>query len=674
MSQPQTSQMVIDVRELFKFQPKELLLGLKTDLNLLLEDNQAVKVNYKEIIILRYLLEIMKFFPNVKITSKYLLNHYKTNGFFTGKTLSSWIEVALQDIILLEVKPKQNRDLLVPVYRQLWETFNSLYNEVVFNNLEYADSLIIEDLLDVQMDERLIKAMHNVTKLQTPESVTKTYEILEDIINHKEEIRDNQIVKRCISKTVNMNQVKQLLGSRGYVTEIDNHIFKYPVASSFTLGMADIYDMAIESRAGAKALYVSNKAIQTSEYTARGLQLVTMIVERLVDGDCGSKEYMDWYVEPGNKDKKPDLPNLLGIRFLNPETNKEETITKEHKDLINGKTIKIRTPLSCKHSDPRAICTACFGDLAYSIPKNTNIGHFASTELTESTSQGILSQKHLVASASSGSITLDAIASKFFIIKKGNTYHIRPDLFKKDESFKLIIDQESGFGIKDLNPNIVINKLNPQRVTRINDIFISHTDKNGKEMIYPIQIKVGNKYGFFTYEFLEYIIKSSIKIDNMDRYVIDLKDWNIKLPIISMPDVEFDFLTLVKQLVELFRHTKSDYTGVSDETPEYILQKLFDLVNKKIDTNIALLAVIVYAFTANDPENGDYSLARHSKEKKMVKLDTLIQNRSLGAGYAWESVNTSIVSPRSYRGQNAVEHPMDAFIAPNEVLNKHYGR
>lgn len=661
---------VVDVRQLLNFSPKEILDELKTDLNLLLEDNTVYYAKYKEITILRYLLELHKITPQIKITSKYMLRQYYVNEIFTSKTIAMWLDTFLKEFIEIIVKPNNNRELLVPIYKAAWDIMNNIYNEVVFNCLEYSSSISIEDLLEIQLDENLIKAMQDVEIKQSPEAVNKTYDILEDIIYNKKSIKDNPIVKGYISKSINNNQVKQLLASRGYVTEINNHIFKKPIASNFTLGMQSIYDMAIESRSGAKALFVSNRAIQISEYLARELQLVTMVVERLVDGDCGSKNYMDWYMHPGNDTHKPDLPNMLGIKFVNPETGQEDNLRMEHKNLVNGKTIKIRTALSCELKNPRHICTGCFGDIAYSIPLNTNLGHFCTTELTEQASQGILSTKHLVSSASSSDIVLDEVSREFFNVKDGHKYYFKAPNNKY--IYKVAVSQEEGFGIKDLNSSVDVNKLNILRVSRIHYIHIYvYQDDNVIKTI-PIEIKQGNKYGSFSQEFLHYIINNGYKLNDIDNFVIDLSKWDNKKPFIIMPDIEYDYLTLVKQIIKELKHMETDGIGIGFETPESLLQKLFNLVSNKLSVNLIMLSVIVYAFTAKDPDNGNYSLARGIKNKRLAKMEAIMRNRSLGAGYGWEFVIKTILSPRSYASNNAVDHPMDVLLAPNEVVNKHF--
>lgn len=663
----------IQIREILKFSPKELLEGLKTDLNVVMEDGEVHFVNHRELIIIRYLLQLFEMFPQLKIETRHLLrNYFSSNGLFTSKSIPKWFEVAIKDIVEFVVKPQSNRAILSEVYRLIWEINNQIYNEIVYNNLSYSSSVNIEEFLEIQMDNRLIDSMRNVAKKQTPESVKNSYNVLEDIIYNKKELASNQIVKNYIAGTINQNQVKQILASRGFLTEINNMIYKYPIASSFCLGLDNIYDMSVESRAAAKALSVATSSIKDSEYFARETQLVTMITEKLVDGDCGNNDYVEWYVKGSKEGEKSDIPNLIGKRYFNPKTKKEEVITAKDKHL-EGQTIKLRSVLNCKLKDPRCICTACFGDLSYAIPLHSNIGHYCTTEITEQITQGLLSTKHHTGSASSGAITLDKIGEMFFTLSD-NTYYFKSSIFKTAKTkYFLIVDQESGFGLKDLNPTVNVNKLNTARVSRISEIFIQEVAP-GKDNLHPIQIEVNKRYGSFTYNFLEYVAKNGFTMDDNDRYVIDLSGWDPKDSVISMPEVEYDFKTLLVALKHEIKNMKTDEIGVGYETPESLVQKLFDLLNGRISVNLALIEVIVYSFTVKDPDTGDYSLARGVKDKKLGKIKSVVKNRSLGAGYGWEELLRLILSPRSYIGHNSVGHPMDIFIKPNEVIKKFYGR
>lgn len=659
---------VVNIRELLGFEPKELLEGLRTDLNVKFEDNVVVGMSYKELIIMRYLMEMFKVYPTLQITSKYNLSNFFHNNMYTGDVLHNWMEVLNKDIIEYIVKPNQDRSLLERGHVKMWEITNDIYNEVLDLILPFASSLSIEDLLEIQMDDRLLDAIKTLSVKQDGESVTNCYNVLEDIIYNKEEIKDNFIVKGYKANSINRNQAKQLVGPRGFVTEINNKIYKTPIASSFTLGLNNILEMAMESRSGAKALNMSHKAIQESEYFARELQIACMPIEKVVDGDCGSKKYMDWYMFPGDNTRKPDINNMEGIRFINPETGKEDILFKHHGPLVNGKKIKIRTALSCKLENSRHICSACMGELAYAMPLNNNVGHYCVTSATEKITQGILSTKHLITSAIAADIVLDDTSNMFFTIKNGSTYYFK-NIFDGKSKYNIIIDQESGFAIKDLAPHANVHKFDPNRVAMLNVIILEKINSKGQSELYPIQIKQGNRYGTLSHDFMEYISNNRYIMDDLDRYVISMDKWNYKKPLINMPEIEYDFLTLITLFRKELKFMDTDEIGVCKMTVERLLQTTFNIINYKLDFNLALLAVIIYAFTIKDPYNGDYSLARNVDEPLVGDLSTIISNRSLGGLYPWEEVVSNILSATSFN-TNRFDHPLDVFFTPQQVINK----
>lgn len=662
---------VLPVRELLNFTPVQLKEGLTTNLSILFEDDKVIDLSFREVVLLRFILDIYWNIPKVKIISKHCYINYYTNGILTDKTINKSFESILEDIVNIYIKPSNNRKLLEATFETMYNIVNNIYNFLTYDLIEYSNSINITDLLDIQMKPKLIKAMKEVYDNRgkedlgiTAKRVTNTYDILNDILWNDKSVYENPVAKAYRSGTVNGNQVKQVLASRGFVTELDSHIFRYPIASSFTLGMTDIYDQTIESRSGARALYLATNEVSNSEYFARQIQLVTMVVEKLIDGDCGSKEYMDWYVRPKDEYIKADLDNLLGKYYLNEETGKEEMITKNHKHL-EGKTIKLRSSINCKLEDPRCVCTRCFGELSYGIPVHSNLGHYCSTTITQKISQAILSTKHLATSASSGLITLDANGQKFFIIKNSNYIFKSNILGKSKTKYELVFPQFQAFGIKGLKDTNNIHLLNPSRVSLLKSIIIREiTEEGSKE--YFIVIQNDKKRGSFTHEFLEYISKVGFYLDNAENYVINLDGWNSKKPFISMPELEYNFVALSKNVKNLVS-PKEDDTGI---TPESLIQEIFDKLNVKLDINVAPIEIIVYALTAIDPDNNNYHLARNVPKRHIVNSRKLIDKRSLGASYGWEHITRRILDPLSFYNKTPMSHPLDVMTKPEEVIER----
>lgn len=672
---------VLPVRELFKASPIELKDSLKSDLTILFEDGIAEQLTSKDIILLRFLMDIFINYSKLKIKSEYNITKYYSDGEVTSRTINNFFEIVFKDVVEYYVRPMKSRKILEQLFSEMYDIVNKIYNVLTYTSQDYCNSISIRDLLEIQLDDKLIKSMQDVYNLRNKaniegvdvkEKIDKTYKILDDVLKNKPVIKDTSLARGYKNKTLNPNQIKQLLASRGCTTEIDSKIFKYPVASSFVLGLTDIYDLAIESRSGAKALFLSNEAIKKSEYFARELQLITMVVEKLVDGDCGQRDYIDWYIRPRDKVIKSDLDNLIGKYYYNPETKQEEVITSKHKHL-EGTMIKLRSSINCKLEDPTTICTRCFGELANSIPMHSNIGHYSSTSITEKLSQSILSTKHLTSSASTGEVHLDEEGANFFDIKN-NCYIFKQGIINKKRKVSLIVAQYDTYGLKDLNSKVDIFKINPERVSRINSIVIRVEHGNGELTEHPIMIQESNKRGSFTSHFLNYIINTGYVLDDQNRYVINVDNWDYKLPIITMPELEYNFLALANNIKSIFKNIAVDKKdkNKSVDTPESLLQKVFDMVNTKLDVNIALLEIIVYAFTVKSIKDQDYGLGRNAPDRQLMKAISLITNRSLGAGYGWQFVSSLIMSPKSFYHTSNTPHPLDVLIKPEETVRKYH--
>ena len=664
----------VPVREFLNYSAIDLRNELVGDINVLFEDDIVVTLNSKEIIIDRYFWELLRERP-LPISSQLTIGNYLTNGLYTGKTHNLLLTEINKELIYKVFNNDLStiHDNLEKLYYDMYNVVESIYSELSYTLTEYVNSINIMDLLDIQLEPTLMESIDNVGKEMTVESIDKSYFILDDLIRNNPKFKRNPVATAYISGAVNANQMKQVLGPRGYVTELDSSIFKYPIKSSFTLGLSNLYELAADSRSGAKALYLSNIAIQDSEYFGRELQLATMTVEKLIMTDCGSTDYLDWYVKPkevgtdGTVIYKGDLENLTGKWYLNEETNNLEMISSNMAHLY-GKTIKLRSVIKCKLKNSKHVCSKCFGELSYGIPRHANLGHICSTEINSKISQSILSTKHLATSATSGDISLGAIAKKFFKIKDSNGYMLRTESYAgKDRKLEIIVTQEECFGLKDIRLDKSINTIDPGRVSRIESLTLRFTNKDKVET-FEIPIKVGNRYGVFELKFLNYVIENGYSTDEYDNYIIDVSRWKYITSILKLPEIEFSFLALSKETKDMFKSIPILKGGVSKDSAESLLAKVYTLVNSKLNVNIALFEVVVYAFMVKDLANGNYDLARNSKNPQLSKLLTIIDSRSAGASYGYDNLSGKMLNPELFKISNKPDHPLDVLLKPDEVI------
>jgi len=662
----------VPIRKLLSIDAIAMRDGLKKSVVLVYEDDLEVKATANEVIITRFIIEIFNKLKDTPILSKYHITNYYSNGLYVAKTINKVFEAILADYTSKHVANGGDKKYLEVVYEEMQHIINIIFNQLVHGRIEYATSLNIDDFLEIQMDDRLLDSIKRVDKDKTLDNINESYKVLDNVIRD-EKYSDNVIARSYIAGTVNPNQVKQMLASRGYVTEIDSSIFKVPISSSFTLGLNNVYDLAIESRSGAKALFLSNRAIQEAEYFAREMQLVTMFISKLVHGDCGSKDYVDWLVRDESYTGKSDLGNIIGKYYLNEETGVEEVITKDSTHLI-GKIVKLRSVTTCKLARKDHVCSKCYGDLSYGIFDNTSLGHICSTTLTQQITQSILSTKHLTSSATSSNIVIDDIAKKYFSIKSKNGLALRTAVMGKARSkMSFIINQNEGFGLKDIGHASNIYKLNLGRVSRLELITIRIEHSTGKIEDIPIYVKQANRYGNFTHVFLKHVREVGYTLNENDDYIVDMSAFKTTEPIITLPQVEFNFLTLAKSIKKEFKSLEVVKGEYSKETPESLMQKVFDLVNFKLNVNIAVIEVIVAAFTIMSIKDDNYDIGRNSSDPQLAKISDILANRSLGGSLPHEKTKPMFMSPKSSYGRNAVDHPLDVLFMPSETVENANG-
>lgn len=658
---------VIDVKHLLSLDKFDVYKKVQSSGSIRFEDESMISYNSHEIKLIRFLLDpIVKLgvYKDVYLGSLLDIKAMYSNGIYTSKTIDKFITILTEYFVRSYVEEKKlSKKILIKFYKYCYEMIDDVYNHIVYDNLEYVTDINIVDFISIQDDPELKEAMMLAKIEKSQETVNNTYTVLEKVMR-KEEFKNNPIAEGYIAGTMNPNQLKQMLGARGFVTEINNHIFSVPVTASYVEGMSNIYEFAIDSRSGAKALYLTVVAVEKAEYLARELQLVTTIVERITDNDCGSKDYLDWYVRtPEENNGNSDLPKLLGKYYLDEETGTIKSIRKSDKHL-EGKTIKLRHVMGCKEKNPKHVCQKCFGEMGYNLFSHNNTGYISTTHSSHKVTQNLISTKHLTQSAKAESLDLSDEVSKYFITK-ANNYYFRANVNFGKGTHKLILEQAELNGLKVITSgSLSPDKINPARSSKLKTVYLEVNNKAGTDLV-SINLHNKSSFGVLSKEGIKYIMENEYVLDSYDRVVIDLEKWNSKDPLFYTPEVEFSYLDLANEIKSMFKTMKED------ETPESLLQKFFDAVNNRLSINLSLLEVVVYGFTVYDYEKGDFRLSRNSPNPSVRRLDNIIINRSLGVSYGWERLLNIIFNPKVYYGKNAISTPMDLVIKPNEVVNKY---
>ena len=648
---------ILDVRDLQEVKPKYILDNLKGGLEIRFEDNIVVKMKMKDIVISRYYWEILYKYP-VVIDSNFIVSKYYKNNMYSSDTHLNFLYQINKKIIADFVKHKDDKNnLMSDVYELIHDTVELLYSELAAELKEYTMSIDAVDMLEIQFRPEIMESIENVRKEMSAESVKLAHDIFEEVVRD-EALRDNPAVIAYLSGAVNSGQMKSMLTSNGFKTDATGKIFPYPIASSFMLGMDNMYEVLIESRTAVKALYLSTRAIQSTETLAKELQLLAMYIERLrINDDCRSTDYVEWFVDEGKK----DLDNLLGSYYLN-ENNRLEVITEDHKHLI-GTKIKIRNAISCKHWDKHAVCGVCFGDLAYQISATSNLGHYSGVNPTGQTTQLSLKTKHQQDSALAETVVLNDISQLFFTIKNKNTYCIKN--IKIDNKTKMYIEapQEFLHSIKDVTMEN-INKIDIFRVSKIPFFDLIVKKENNEESSYRINIQIGNRIGVVTQKMLAHLTdESNYEIVDGNKYRIDITKLKENTPIVTLPDIEYNYLSLALDLKSLLKKV------TLKDNPHTFLGKLYNLINSKLKINVAYIGVLVRALMINDLKTNNFDLPSSDNENPQIaKMVDVIRGRSLPNSLVLGYATMIMTSAYSFVPDNRPNSKLDVLFKPREAI------
>ena len=179
MSQPQptVTRPIVSVQKLMTKTPQELNRGLKTNIIVRFDDGVEKPLTFREVIVNRYVWDIFTLFNNLPILSTFDITNNYVAGYYVSNTLNKTYETILRYLIDNVMEPSGSRDALDAIWHKMQTTYNDIYNEIVFNNLDYVSSLDINTFLDIQLHPDLVAAMRKVNEA----NISKADEVAESI-------------------------------------------------------------------------------------------------------------------------------------------------------------------------------------------------------------------------------------------------------------------------------------------------------------------------------------------------------------------------------------------------------------------------------------------------------------------------------------------------------------
>jgi hypothetical protein len=656
---------VYNVRDIVKEDISTLWQTLPDLLTIRFEDGTELITNKRQTFYSRYAWEIFNHYPNTPITQR-----HHVASVLKGSNLSSDTHIKLFEVILTDVvdtykltEPESKEHILELIYLLT----NRIHNEISKYAEEYVTSIDILDFLEV-IDHPVIKQANDTCE-ENHRSIFANYATIMETMMKDPSLINNGLVRAVKSKMVNANQVFQCVAIRGFPTEVTGAIMSKPIMSNYTKGMNTVYDYITESRSAAKALYFSEAPLQDAEYFARRLQLLTMVVQRVSYTDCGSTKYVRWLVvgptkdDVGNTVYAGDLKFMVGKNYMD-EDGKMKQIRGDETHLY-GKTINMRSVLTCKHHNSHEVCAVCFGGLSSNVSRFSNLGHICAATMTQQTSQSVLSTKHLDASSFSAAIVLDDHASKFFTTnRQKNAYLVKKEM--KDKQACIVIDRDSVVGLTDIIDVENMEDINPMRISSVDYVDVTFKQRN-EDITINISVSQGSRKASLTMEFLEYLKTHRWQNDGRGNFIFCLKNWDYSKPIMKLPEMEYSFSDHSRQVAKVIESSMKNMEDRNKpHSPVATLQELFNLVNNKLNVNIACLEVIIYAMMI--PGDGKFALARNVDNAILGTRDKVMYNRSMGTALGYQTQHKQLVNPRNFFKLDRPDSIFDVFIKPGEYV------
>jgi len=659
-----------NARELLALTPEQIWTHLPDEPILLQMDDGVLTTHARHTILSFYCWWAQQRWPNTPL----LMEHHIGNGQMTGETVLELMERGMW--LASDLNPEIHPETLSKLAK---EEIQRVYNNFTYNLEEYVTSINALHFIEV-LDIPDVKAVNDHLQsldLDNPGvranakyEIADAQEKLKTALKRRDLLRGNRLMETVLSGIYSIGQVLQCVGPRGLGQDIDGNVFDKPIMYGFAQGISQLHDSAVESRSAALALMLAKAPLSQVEYFNREMQLVVAPLCNLYrDSDCGTTEYTPWTVQRDN------LKVLQGLYYKlltdAPEARAERYIRARDTDLI-GKTILLRTALTCQHQDSHGVCGRCFGRLARSVPDYTNIGHVSVVELCARVSQNVLSTKHLVGSAIVSEFVVQQCDAPFIkVLSSGFNIGLNSKLNLHKTWIR--VDKESTPAIADIHLVSTIEELSIDRITAMNEVTFETHDEDGDESLTPVIVGGGSRQSSFSVEFLKYLAKHGYEVQSDGSLRISLAYWNHDLPIWSLPRKHasmLEFLDEVKSLVKTDSSTKAnkgadvaDYSNLGTALVDF-----HDMVSQKFPINITHLAIILRATMIRSAADFDYRLPEPGSSRQFGRYKQLMRYRSLSAWAAHQEQSDMPEDPSSYLLTNRPPHPFDFILVPPEAI------
>ncbi len=610
-------------------------------------DDAELKVSRESTIFSVYCWTLFRHYPKTPILAK----HHYGNRQFNSSVMLDMINTVLWDCHDTYGAALDMEDATAVI----GDTINALYNDLTYRLEANVRTMSILDIAEIVNHPKIIEANQSVKP--NFRSIEQTQKSIETSIRDPAIFPKNKVAVGTRIGIYKVGQVVQSVGPRGYLTDIDNNIFRTPVMRGFAHGFRSLLELIQESRSASKSLGDTEKPLQESQYFNRQLQLIADTITDLIPGDCRATETLSWTVMP------EQVSAFDGKYFVEDGKLRRFIAKSAAAEGLVGRELHFRSTLYCKHPHPRGICETCYGELSYSVPAAMNPGHVASTMLGQRISQNVMSTKHLMRSASAGGLDISEAFQQYIRnIPEVNGIGLAYDMNPK--RITLTIDSNEAGRLSDVMYVDDIDKLQTSLVSAISRVqFTVKRSKGEENNIVPVSS--GKRIPSLSKEFLNYIKKQNWTLTPNGNYSIDLKNWSIDLPLFTLPLKNanmLDYMNTIKAFLTGVKSSVPSKTILHCQTREEALMELYAIVSSQMQLNIAYLELMILSCMIRSSADHDYRLPLAGNSTVFGKFVNVIAGRSMAPALAYEAQRNILNAPQTYLTKYRPNHPLDTLV------------
>jgi hypothetical protein len=133
----------------------------------------------------------------------------------------------------------------------------------------------------------------------------------------------------------------------------------------------------------------------------------------------------------------------------------------------------------------------------------------------------------------------------------------------------------------------------------------AHPDAEPEKPV--LDVSLNRRLSSMTYALLTYVRQHGWGVDERGNYTVDMKDWDWNQSILTLPLKHFNMSDHSKDIASMLESSVEKMQERDAQVaPDAALVELFDLVNKKLKVNLAVLEVVQLGQMIVSAERGLY--------------------------------------------------------------------